>query len=73
MNKQDPEEDNAESSITFVYLPDEDVYGTIKSHGAWASLIEYNENGVQYVIEVSNDDFIEVNEIGIGYIGEEEL
>jgi len=54
-------------------LPDEDVYGTIKRHGAWSSLIEYYEAGVQFLIEVSNDEFIEVNEIGIGYMNEDEL
>jgi hypothetical protein len=65
------EEDLAEDTVTYVYLPDEGLYGTILSHGAWASMIEYFDNGIGYVIEVSNDDFIEVNEIGIGYMYEE--
>jgi hypothetical protein len=65
------EEDLAEDTVTYVYLPDEGLYGTILSHGAWASMIEYFDNGIGYIIEVSNDDFIEVNEIGIGYMNEE--
>ena len=65
------EEDLSEDTVTYVYIPDEGLYGTILSHGAWASMIEYFDNGIGYIIEVSNDDFIEVNEIGIGYMNEE--
>jgi len=67
------EEDLSEETVTYVYIPDEGVYGTIVSQGAWASMIEYFDGGVGYTIEVPNDEFIEVNEIGIGYISEEDL
>jgi hypothetical protein len=67
------EEDLSEGTVTYVYIPDEEVYGTIVSHGAWASMIEYFDNGVGYTIEIPNDEFIEVNEIGIGYISEDDL
>ena len=66
------EEDLAENTVTYVYIPDEGVYGTVVTHGAWASMIEYYDGGVVYIIEVSNDEFIEVDEIGIGYINEED-
>ena len=46
--------------------------GTIVRYGAWASLVEYYDLGLKYTIEMPNDEFIEVDEIGIGYIGEEE-
>ena len=72
MSKQGQEEDNVENLITYVYIPDEDVYGIIKTHGAWVSLVEYHEAGVQYIIEVPNEEFIVVDEIGIGYIDETE-
>ena len=64
------EEDLSEDTVTYVYIPDEGVYGTIVSQGAWASMIEYFDGGVGYTIEVPNDEFIEVNEIGIGYLNE---
>jgi hypothetical protein len=67
------EEDHAENTVTYVYIPDEGVYGTVITHGAWASMIEYYDGGVGYIIEVANDEFIEVDEIGIGYISEEDL
>lgn len=66
------EEDLSEETVTYVYIPDEGVYGTIVSQGAWASMIEYFDGGVGYTIEVPNDEFIEVNQIGIGYINETE-
>ena len=59
-----------ESTIEYVYIPYEGVYGTIINHGAWASLIEYYDNGLRYTIEVPNDEFNIIDEIGIGYIGE---
>ena len=64
------EEDLSEETVTYVYVPDENVYGTVVSSGLWSSMIEYFEGGVGYVIEIPNDEFIEVNQIGIGYINE---
>jgi len=69
MSKQEPIDGN-EDTITYVYIPDEDTYGTIISHGAWASMISFYEGGVEYSIEIPNDEFIEVDEIGIGYTEE---
>lgn len=72
MSKQDNSEDRDENTITYVYVPDEQVYGTIVTHGAWASLIRYYENGIEYQVEIPNEDFIVLDEIGIGYIEETE-
>jgi len=72
MSKQENEEDSVELSVTYVYLPEDGVYGTVKSHGAYASLIEYFDMGISYLIEIPNDEFIEVDEIGIGYVNEGE-
>jgi hypothetical protein len=72
MSKQENSDESPENTITYVYIPDEQIYGTIISHGAWASLIEYYENGIGYKVEIPNDEFIVVDEIGIGYIEETE-
>lgn len=66
-------EDLVEDTLTYVYIPDEGLYGTIVTHGAYASMVECFDNGVGYLIEVPNEEFIEVNEIGIGYINEENI
>ena len=67
MSKQDPNEEMHEETIVYVYVPDDGVYGTVISQGAWASLIQYYEDGVEYRIEIPNDEFLIVDEIGIGY------
>ncbi len=63
-------EHDEEETIEYVYIPDEGVYGTIIRYGAWSSLIEYFEGGVGYTIEVPNDEYVTVDEIGVGYLDE---
>jgi hypothetical protein len=70
MSKQENNEEMPEEILTYVYVPDENLYGIIKSYGSWSSLIEYYDNGIGYVTEIPNDEFIVINEIGIGYIDE---
>jgi hypothetical protein len=72
MSKQENNDETPENTITYVYIPDEGVYGTIISQGAWASMVEYFDGGVGYTIEVPNEEYIVVDEIGIGYIEETE-
>jgi hypothetical protein len=62
-----------EKTVEYVYIPDEGVYGTIVRYGVYSCLIEYFEGGIGYKIEVSNDDYITVDEIGVGYYSEEEI
>jgi hypothetical protein len=71
MSKQEPDEEMHEDTITYVYVPDEGLYGTVVSQGVWASMIKYYDAGIEYVIELPNDEFIIVDEIGIGYEGED--
>ena len=65
--------EDEEEIIEYVYLPDEGVYGTIIRYGAWSSLIEYFEGGIGYTVGVANDEYITVDEIGIGYLDDEDL
>jgi hypothetical protein len=68
----DEDDDSLEEIIEYVYIPYEDVYGTVIRYGAWSSLIEYFEGGIGYTIEIPNDEYITVDEIGVGYISQEE-
>jgi len=73
MNKKKQDKDiSEERTLEYVYLPDDGIYGTVIRYGSWSSLIEYYEGGIQYTVEVPNEDFIEVDEIGIGYLEEDE-
>lgn len=67
-------EDEFEDSnlTTWVWIPDEGVYGTIVKYGAWASMINYFDNGVSYTVELPNDEFVVIDE-GIGYTEEEDF
>lgn len=60
-----------EKTITYVYVPDENIYGTIISYGVWSSMIEYFDGGFKHIEEFQNDEFIIIDEIGIGYLYEE--
>lgn len=72
MSKQEDNEKIPEDTIVYVYVPDENIYGIIKREGIWSSIIQYYEDGIEYNIEMSNDEFIILNEIGVGYIDETE-
>jgi len=61
---------NSEEVIEYVYIPYEGLYGTVVRYGAWSSLIEYYDGGIKYTVEVPNDEYIVINEIGVGYIEE---
>jgi hypothetical protein len=63
---------NEEKTIEYVYIPDEGVYGTIVKYGVWSSIIEYYDGGIKYTIDIPNDEYIVIDEIGIGYINETE-
>lgn len=62
--------DEHENTIEYVYIPDEGIYGTIAKYGAWSSLIEYYDGGIKYTVEIPNDEYIVIDEIGVGYIDE---
>lgn len=70
MNNYDSNEEIPDKTVTYVYLPDEDIYGTLIAQNTYYSIVEYYDNGVGYNIQVDNDDYIIVDEFGIGYIDE---
>lgn len=71
MSKHENEEEN-DVTIKYVYIPDEDINGFLIKEGAYASTVQYFDNGVGYLIEVPNEDFIVINEVNIGTIDETE-
>lgn len=55
-----------------VYIPDEDCYGITKSMGAFASLVKYNKDGLDYEVMILNEELMFLDDIAIG-IEEEEI
>jgi hypothetical protein len=67
MSKQENNEELPDKTVSYVYIPDEDIYGTLVAQNSYYSIVEYFDNGVGYHIEVDNEDFIIVDEFGITY------
>lgn len=61
------------SDSDIVYIFDEHCFGVVMSPGAHASLVKFIKDGVEYQLILSNEDFTIMEEIGIGYIQEEDL
>jgi hypothetical protein len=45
-----------------VFIHSEDVYGVVEKMGAFASLVIYEKNGVQYEELLENDDLTFIGE-----------
>jgi hypothetical protein len=72
MSNYESNEELPDKTVSYVYIPDEDIYGTLIAQNTYYSIVEYYDNGVGYHIEVDNDDYIVVDEFGIGYVDETE-
>lgn len=59
------------SDFSVVYIPDEQCFGTLVSYGAYASRINYKKNGIEYTVDLFNDEFEIIEESGIYYIEED--
>jgi hypothetical protein len=72
MSNYENNEELPDKTVVYVYIPHEDIYGTLVVQNSYYSIVEYYDNGVGYHIEVDNDDFIIVDEFGISYIDDTE-
>ena len=57
--------------INIVYLHDLKLYGTVEKLGAYASLVKYKNDGLEYEELVENDEFAIVDEIVFQHLEEE--
>lgn len=51
-----------EDKLLNVYIQSEKVYGTVKSMGAFASMVKYVIDGIQYEELLENDDLLFIGE-----------
>jgi|LauGreDrversion4_2_1035121.scaffolds.fasta_scaffold27489_5 hypothetical protein len=56
--------------IVFIYS--EQSYGTVEKLGAWASMVKYNKDGIEYNELMENDEFTIVDEIVFKHVEESE-
>lgn len=69
-NKKHEDSGYQNDPVVYVYIPDEDVNGFLVSQGAYSSTVQYFIEGVGYIVNIPNDEFFVVDEIGIGHIDE---
>lgn len=51
-----------EDKLLNVYIQSEQTYGTVKKMGAFASMVKYEINGIQYEELLENDDLLFLGE-----------
>lgn len=57
--------------INIVYIHDYKIYGTIENMGAFASVVKYTKDGIDYEELIENDEFAIVDEIVFHHVEEE--
>jgi hypothetical protein len=57
--------------VNVVWLYEEKAYGTVEKMGAFASLVKYKKDGIEYEELIENDEFAIVEEIVFDHIEED--
>lgn len=55
-----------------VFIHSEQCYGMVEKLGAWASIVKYNKDGMEYTELMENEEFSIVDEIVFKHIEESE-
>ncbi len=55
-----------------VYIHSEKCHGTVEKLGAWASIVKYNKDGMEYSELMENEEFNIIDEIVFTHIEESE-
>ena len=56
--------------INIVYIYSEKLHGTVEQLGAFASMVKYQKDGMNYEILLENDEFAIVDEIVFHHVEE---
>lgn len=51
---------------TIIYIHDQKIMGKLLQYGAYASIVCYEINGIEYETTILNDDFTIIREIDLG-------
>ena len=53
-----------------VFIHSEQCYGTVEKLGAWASIVKYDNDGIEYNELMENEEFTIVDEIVFKHVEE---
>ena len=56
--------------INIVYIYSEKSYGAVEQLGAFASMVKYQKDGIDYEVLLENDEFAIVDEIVFHHVEE---
>lgn len=56
--------------LSVVFIHEEGVYGTVEKLGAFASLVKYQKDGMEYEVILENEEFAIVDEIVFHHVEE---
>lgn len=59
-------------TVHVVFIHEENCHGTVEQLGAWASIVKYSKDGMEYNELMDNEDFSIINEISFKHIEESE-
>jgi hypothetical protein len=57
--------------VVVVFIHEEGIYGTIDKMGAFASKVKYQKDGVNYEVNLENEEFSIIDEIVFEHTEEE--
>ena len=57
--------------VLIVYIPEDNMYGTVEQLGAFASNVKYKKNEVEHEELLGNEEFIIMDEIVFTHVEEE--
>lgn len=59
-------------TVHVVFIHEENCHGTVEQLGAWASIVKYSKDGMEYNELMDNEDFSIIDEISFKHIKESE-
>jgi len=59
-------------TVHVVFIHEESCHGTVEQLGAWASIVKYSKDGMEYNELMDNEDFSIIDEISFKHIEESE-
>ena len=57
--------------VNIIYIYAEEIHGVLESLGAYASMVKYTKDGIDYEELIDNEEFVILEEIVFTYLKEE--
>lgn len=58
--------------VTYVWVIEENVRGKVVSFGAYYSRVQYSVNGIDFEVDLLNDEFLVMEDRNPDFVGDED-